>query len=233
MPSAIHAAAVRAATPATQYRSARAESVIPRCQVGAFPPKWGATVTDQSQVTCKRCCKLLGIQPAVVVAANPSGTCQCCFGHYKVVRGITSLHGYERPGNGYIVGACNGQQALPYQQSCELTKVMLQSVKNFEAARSARLAALESGAVTEFIHSIETRGERKNFGLRAASTFRHVAITLGDDTRYEADGVIIPSFERKLENNIWDTKRELEMARRDIYFLTEKVEAWVLAPLLP
>jgi hypothetical protein len=41
------------------------------------------------------------------------GTCQCCGSSVAVADGITSLHGYRRPGDGYTVGKCFGAKHAP------------------------------------------------------------------------------------------------------------------------
>lgn len=40
------------------------------------------------------------------------GTCQACGGSVAIVNGLTSHHGYERPGYGYMVGGCVGVREL-------------------------------------------------------------------------------------------------------------------------
>lgn len=93
------------------------------CRQYAVVRSFGNTTTDQAKVTCKACAKALGIAPALKqnTSGNPDGTCQCCFGQFKVVGGKIALHGYQRPGIGFILGRCRGALALPLEQSCELT----------------------------------------------------------------------------------------------------------------
>lgn len=47
-------------------------------------------------------------------------TCQVCEGKWKLVRGKISLHGYTRPGYGFITGQCRGAQQLPWEVSCDV-----------------------------------------------------------------------------------------------------------------
>ena len=51
------------------------------------------------------------------------GVCQCCCGSVAVSpdTGLASLHGYERPGNGYIVGRCWGAEEKPANVDLTLT----------------------------------------------------------------------------------------------------------------
>lgn len=47
---------------------------------------------------------------------NPMGICPCCFRAQKVKpSGTMFVHGYERPGYGYIIGGCPGDMFKPYE----------------------------------------------------------------------------------------------------------------------
>lgn len=55
---------------------------------------------------------------------NPMGTCQICQRAVCLMPGTGTLflHGYQRPGYGFVVGECEGARYLPYEQSCDRTK---------------------------------------------------------------------------------------------------------------
>jgi hypothetical protein len=55
---------------------------------------------------------------------NPTATCQICQQEYCVMpgSGVIYLHGYQRPGWGYVIGNCDGAQYPPYEQSCDRAK---------------------------------------------------------------------------------------------------------------
>jgi hypothetical protein len=55
---------------------------------------------------------------AKTTTEGETGTCQVCERTCKIVRGGISLHGYNRPGCGFIQGRCFGAAALPWSQSC-------------------------------------------------------------------------------------------------------------------
>src|SRR5580692_8113649 len=63
-----------------------------------------------ADVDCSLCAKKMGVAPkAKQGPANPGGTCQVCFAVQRVLKGQTmTLHGYTRPGCGYIIGDCPG-----------------------------------------------------------------------------------------------------------------------------
>jgi hypothetical protein len=50
------------------------------------------------------------------------GMCQVCGGAQVVESGVLVLHGYNRPGCGYIIGECPGVREVPLQTSDALTR---------------------------------------------------------------------------------------------------------------
>lgn len=89
------------------------------------------------------------------------GTCPCCFGHFKLtprarhgrdksVPGMV-LHGYKRPGTGYVQGNCFGQDWPPFELSSEGTEAFIVrlelTVKNLEET----VDRLKSGRVTSLL----------------------------------------------------------------------------------
>jgi hypothetical protein len=57
------------------------------------------------------------------------GTCQVCGGSHALDGTLIVLHGYERPGLGWINGRCSGVDSLPAEWSNTLTKVMIANTK--------------------------------------------------------------------------------------------------------
>jgi len=83
-----------------------------------------------------------------------TGECQICEGRYKVQRGAIALHGYERPGFGFITGRCWGAGQLPYEQSCDALHPYLKmlnermaGIVRLEADRPDMTVILESRGV--------------------------------------------------------------------------------------
>ena len=87
------------------------------------------------------------------------GTCQVCCGSVAIDpdTGLTSMHGYERPGHGYIVGQCPAAQQKPANVDLTIThrfraQAEADAKANAEAAERLRLeyhqamAALPEGA---------------------------------------------------------------------------------------
>lgn len=58
-------------------------------------------------------------------------TCQICGRTIKAKTGVIAHHGYQRPGNGWQTSSCMGARHLPYEQSCDLIPVAIQSAQEF------------------------------------------------------------------------------------------------------
>jgi hypothetical protein len=64
------------------------------------------------------------------------GHCQFCGNHQVVKDGVLVLHGYQRPGNGWIFGRCPGAAEKPLQVDETITRASL-------AHTEARLVSLK------------------------------------------------------------------------------------------
>jgi hypothetical protein len=96
--------------------------------------------------------------PAAARTRDNTGTCAACFRNIKLApTGLMALHGYERPGHGYIHGRCVGGNHRPYELSAEGTELMLQGTRNMLASVQKRLAALQAGP--EKVESTNWRNE--------------------------------------------------------------------------
>lgn len=93
-----------------------------------------------------------------ILRGEKNGTCPACFNMYKLTRkakygrnrtlpGMV-LHGYKRPGTGWIEGNCFGQDWPPFELSSEGTEAWLRHLEKFEKEAQERLTLLNSGQVT-------------------------------------------------------------------------------------
>lgn len=76
------------------------------------------------------------------------GTCQCCFGEFKVndLRMIV-LHGYQRPGHGYIIGNCRGVDYAPFEYDTTLTVIIINDHRVSANAAKGFLGRLKDGSI--------------------------------------------------------------------------------------
>lgn len=89
-----------------------------------------------------------------------NATCPVCFGMFKLVPKTKKgkdktmpgmvLHGYKRPGTGWIEGNCFGQDWPPFELSSEGTQAWLRHLEVFEKRQRDHVARLKTGQVTEF-----------------------------------------------------------------------------------
>lgn len=174
---------------------------------------------------------------AIAAGANDlhrTGTCQCCFNPQKVSKGggkLMSLHGYQRPGCGYIIGDCMGQGEQPYEVSCELTKKLRTQVENMRKSSQEYLAKLNANEVEELGAEVKTNEkERDRFGyLRTKYTV--VTVKRGAEASQNPffpneTWERVPSFESLREDAISATERRIRQMTSHIDFLTTKITEW-------
>lgn len=212
------------------FKNKAGGTVVPHCQRFAMSVKWGAVTENKAEVDCVRCAKALGITPAAKeISTTPEGTCQCCFNVQKLPngKGKLSLHGYTRPGHGYIVGACMGQKELPFEKSCEVTKRMRSMVKDMMVKAEERKGRLERNEVEEILTQVTDYSKPADAYCRRPTKL--VTVKRGDEYKREGRETI-PSFEQLRTSEIRELGYRIKSMGEHIAFLTEKIEAWVLVP---
>lgn len=138
------------------------------------------------------------------------GTCACCFGMFKLTKTETKLmvlHGYKRPGYGYIIGNCPGVEFQPYELSCEGTKAMLNLASNHLNALQMKVTKLK------------------------AKPEMFVATRFGEPKVIKAADMSDYTYEYNLECEIAHLGWQIKAVQRDIQLLTTKIVSWTLQPL--
>ena len=181
-----------------------------------------------------------------------AGTCQACFCTQVAKRhsrrnGARSrhvadpsatvtlvLHGYQRPGDGWIVGDCSGHGEEPYELSCEYTKAWRASVEQMIARCRETLAALRADKVeTLHINYPVPASERRQ---RWARETRSIEITRGwvdpaaSDYDYDRKYGRPLTFERCRLDRIADLEGHERQMVHTVKFLTGKIDAWSYRP---
>lgn len=134
-----------------------------------------------------------------------TGTCAACFGNHKMdVRGGIVLHGYQRPGIGYVVGDCYCVGYKPLELSVDGAVAFQKAIGAALPKMMAKLVALQGGSVTKL-----------NTGYKGEKT-----ISKGDF-----------GFERELDNQIYREKRDIEAIERDVEMFAKIISAWRPRPL--
>lgn len=145
-----------------------------------------------------------------------TGTCPCCFGNFKLVprtkRGKDKtmpgmvLHGYQRPGTGYIHGNCFGQDWPPFELSPEGTEAFLVALEKSLADLEGFHKRLLAGEVDTF------------YDISGRKVFKRSEMDPRD-------------WARKLESEIKMTESQLHAMKMDIKNLKQMVADWKPMPL--
>lgn len=95
--------------------------------------------------------------PAAQRTRDNTGTCGCCFrnikldqDHQRAGHPTMALHGYQRPGDGFIRGRCSGGYFPPFELSVEATTIELGLAKYRMDGAVRHLAKVESPDFAEF-----------------------------------------------------------------------------------
>lgn len=140
------------------------------------------------------------------------GTCQACFGEFKVneTSKLIVLHGYQRPGIGFILGNCEGHDHTPFEYDFQLTKTIIVRHQQRAMQQSAYLARLNDGKVTE----LERTWRDYN-----TTTRRY-------DDKSELIGPTSTHWEWTFKSEVRLTEAKIEHHTRFAAFLQAKVDAW-------
>lgn len=228
-------------------------STVPHCTKWSMRPKFGITTTDLTKVNCTRCAKQMGVTPATKEKAKNLGTCPCCFRQQKTLKGARMVvHGYTRPGYGWIQGTCFGANGVGgvhyprFEDSCEGTKVYKVELETYLGRTQEYLGKLTSGAVTSLAHTFEVKVRDENGKLvrdayhRTQTKSVRVFVVEGDEAKdvlddgttraeftYQPGSHRIPSFAQLMEREISDTKRTIDQLVASITELQVRINGWV------
>lgn len=140
------------------------------------------------------------------------GECQICQRrHILDSRGNLVLHGYQRPGHGYIVGDCFGVGHPPWEVSSDALATWIEQLK----ARSAQDA--QSAVRVAKLTTIDVnRGSERNP--------RMVTLTKGSPGGYDTYGSF--SFESEIEKRVSALKQQAKWLADDAKRETQRLKTW-------
>lgn len=134
------------------------------------------------------------------------------------------LHGYKRPGHGWIEGSCPASSRYePYEISCEGTKAML------------RLAQGALAYAQERLEKVKTATQLTEKKFSPPSEYHNAWLTKAEKDQIKRSGkydVIRtyfptdPEWGSKLKARIWNATQQISQVEDDIKFLTGKIESW-------
>jgi hypothetical protein len=150
------------------------------------------------------------------------GECQICERTQKLRGKLLVLHGYRRPGWGWIEGECPGVGHLPYELSCDQCVVYRSRAVEHVKSLTRRLTEIERGEATIKAYKQNTRYAQWSVDYPA---FGRKPIEEHDfqpgEEHYE-------KFRAAAEHR---TRQSLKMVLDDIDRLTKRIDNWVLRPI--
>jgi hypothetical protein len=200
-------------TSTTSRKNRSTASSSPAARSGAFPG--GSTIQDEPLDT-------YSLRAEEENPTGPSGTCQVCFKLQKTRDGLMVLHGYKRPGHGWVEGRCWGTSYAPFEVSSERTKEFLAELQKEKARREEHLRKLQASEYETllFIPYQSPYGPRKD-----AVKVPRGAVRIGFGG---LDSV--PSYEDLRKERIYETERDLRLLDHDIKMYEKAIAEWKPKP---
>lgn len=149
------------------------------------------------------------------------GTCPVCNGRQKIRGGVLVHHGYQRPGDGYIVGDCFAVKMAPHESSPDTAKAYLEHLQRAAAAVEAQLVAVRNAEQLPYSYRVY-EGMQK---VTKITTLRK-----GDQGSYQP-GYTLPSFESHQKSVIANLTRESALLKQEQVRLQGLIDTWTKQPL--
>jgi hypothetical protein len=144
-----------------------------------------------------------------------------------VKNAVMVLHGYKRPGVGYIIGNCPATRRFqPYEVSKEGTVYMRDLAADALHREAVYLKKLKDGGQKEFNVSREKKlpySQRR--ALPESERYDHFVVKKGDGQKRD-DYDSKEWYEYALEGAIHNTEATIRQIKHDLVFLTQKITDW-------
>lgn len=131
-----------------------------------------------------------------------TGTCGVCGSEQKLKNGTLVMHGYQRPGHGYLEGSCFGVGYEAFEKSSAACVAWIKELKKMLATREVTVQNYKAGKIKE-LSFYDTR-------TRVKSTVKE-----GD-----------PTWDKVFKNRLDGIEREVEYIKKDIEMYEKKVATW-------
>lgn len=142
-------------------------------------------------------------------------TCQICGRDIKSKNGVIAHHGYTRPDSGWQTKSCMGARNLPYEISCDVIPVAIDSLKTYLFNERHKLNKMMVNPPDELQRSEFTGKEGWHMVIhKKPDDFNPKK--LGGYSGYES---AFSSLKYEIERNI-------ESADRNIEYLEERLRNW-------
>jgi len=150
---------------------------------------------------------------------QPTTTCQICGRPIKANSGLIAHHGYKRPAHqGWQTKSCFGARNLPYEVSCDVIPVAIESAKAFITRSESAIQNLMDNPPEE-LEYVWSRGRR----METIKATRPVDFDSHKDYYYPRS----TSYEYMFERRIAELKISIAQAREDVAYLETRLARWV------
>lgn len=134
-------------------------------------------------------------------------------------RGSISLHGYNRPGHGFIQGRCFGAQCAPWSQSCSALVDYISMLGERVLHAQATIAHFSDPALAEVVEYPTYAGRPTG----EAKTYKR-------GERYSTNYLVsVDMFASIVARRIQKAEYEVKALQREIARQTARVQGWVAA----
>jgi hypothetical protein len=161
-----------------------------------------------------------------------AGSCMICCAPFKLDKdGDLVLHGYKRPGYGWIEGRCLATGMLPWEKSPDhLQAYRPIIVAHLERAR-AWLAKLREGKVENFHRMVSDYSKPRNKDYSQPQMT--VTVNRGDGEKWRhRDGYDCPSFASIHEYALHDAELDVTRTEAELTRVDTLLENWKEQPLI-
>jgi hypothetical protein len=148
------------------------------------------------------------------------GECQICEQIQKLRKKELVLHGYKRPGHGYIVGDCPGVGHPPYELSCERCEVFRDRAIEELESLTARITEVENKTGSIRAYKLDKPWHRWEVQMPLRGKFETKTFKAGDD-----------EYERLRKVTEANLRNRLRYLLSDIDRLTARIDNWKRRPL--
>jgi hypothetical protein len=164
-----------------------------------------------------------------------TGTCSVCFTGIKLRnrRGsphpIIVLHGYQRPGIGYVNGRCPGVDFPPFELSSEGTEAWVKTLEGMLEQQLKTLAALQKKhkQPVEQLDKIEfTKLQRRE------ETYNHQLLTETFTPDHPDWETAVKRYRRELDDSLERTEKSIQETQSELKNLRHRIASWKPRPLV-
>lgn len=151
--------------------------------------------------------------------AEFQGTCAVCMNTFKVREGRMVLHGYQRPGDGYITGRCFGSGRTPWEVSSEAAQAFLDTYlkPTLNQCNDALVPYLTKTLESLVCPLPQTYEERKR----------------RDPVKWVRYTPASPEWEREFESALSELQRRQQYYAREVAAFEARIAAWTPGTLKP